>query len=97
MFHKCWQIYWRAEGLSLFQGGCYQGVMVLTASTRLITAETRVRSQDSLWGNCGGRSGTGTDWNPSTLVVSSQQNLTNAPQARINQYNVNNTAGASRN
>ena len=41
------QIYCRAEGLSVFEDGCWDRAMALTVSPQVITAETRVRSQDN--------------------------------------------------
>ena len=52
-------------------------------SRRLLTAEARVQSQTSQCGICGGQSGSGTGFSPSTSDFSCQYSSTNAPYSFI--------------
>jgi hypothetical protein len=53
--------------------------MAQAISRRPLTAETRVRSRVSPCGICGGQSGTGTGFSPSTSVVPCHFHSTGAP------------------
>jgi hypothetical protein len=53
--------------------------MAQVVSLRPLTAEARVRSRVSPCGICGGQSGTGTGFSPSTLVFPCQFHFTGAP------------------
>jgi hypothetical protein len=53
--------------------------MAQAVSRRPLTAEARVRSRGSLCGTCGGQSGTGTGFSPSTSVFPCQFHSTGAP------------------
>jgi hypothetical protein len=53
--------------------------MVQAVSRRPLTAEARVRSRASPCGICGGQSGTGTGFSPSTSVLPCQFHSTGAP------------------
>ena len=53
--------------------------MAQAVSRRPLTAEARVRSRVSPCGFCGGQSGTGTGFSPSTLVLPCQFHSTGAP------------------
>jgi hypothetical protein len=53
--------------------------MVQAVSRRLLNAEDRVRSRASLCGICGGQSGIGTAFSPSTTVLPGQFNSTGVP------------------
>jgi hypothetical protein len=53
--------------------------MAPAVSRRLTTAEARVRSRDSPCGICGGQSGTGKGFSPSTSVFPCQFHSTDAP------------------
>jgi hypothetical protein len=57
----------------------YGRAMTQAVSRRPPTAETRVRSWVSPCGICGGRSGTGTSFSPSTSVFPCQYYSTGAP------------------
>jgi hypothetical protein len=53
--------------------------MAQSVSRRPLTAEDRVRSRVNQCGICGGRSGTGTGFSPSTSVFACQFHSTGAP------------------
>jgi hypothetical protein len=53
--------------------------MAQAVSRRPLTAEARVRSRVGPCGICGGQSGTGTGFSPSTLVFPCQFHSTGAP------------------
>jgi hypothetical protein len=53
--------------------------MAQAVSRRPVTAEERFRSPVSLYGICGGQSGTGTGFSPTTLVFPCQFLSTGAP------------------
>jgi hypothetical protein len=53
--------------------------MAQAVSRRLLTAEARVRSRVSPFGICGGQSGNGTGFSPSTSVFPCQFHSTGAP------------------
>jgi hypothetical protein len=53
--------------------------MAQAVSRRPLTAESRVRSRVNPCGMCGGQSGTGTGFSPSTLVFHCQFHSTGAP------------------
>jgi hypothetical protein len=53
--------------------------MVQAVSRRLLTAEARFRSRVGSYGICGGQSGTGTGFSPSTSVFPCQFHSTGAP------------------
>jgi hypothetical protein len=58
---------------------CKGRAMAEAVSRRPATAETRVRSRVSPYGICGGQSGTGTGFSPSTSVFPCQFHSTGAP------------------
>ena len=53
--------------------------MAQAVSRRPLTAETRVRSRVGLCGICGGQSGTGTGFSPSTSVFPCHSHSTSTP------------------
>jgi hypothetical protein len=53
--------------------------MAQAVSRRSLTAKARVRSRGSPCGICGGQSGTGTRFSPSTLVFPCKFHSTDAP------------------
>jgi hypothetical protein len=56
--------------------------MAQAVSRRPLTAEARVRSQVNPCGICGGQSGTGTGFSPSTSLLPCQFHSTGAPLQR---------------
>jgi hypothetical protein len=70
---------WKCRGMLLQLNKECGRAMAQAVSRRPLTAEARVRSRVSPCGLCGGQSGTGTGFSPSTSVLAYQFNSTGTP------------------
>jgi hypothetical protein len=81
----CWTCKWRLLNNQYYWGFLFSishflgRAMAQAVSRRPPTAEARVRSRVSLCGICGGQSGTGTSFSPSSSVFPCQFHSTGAP------------------